>query len=39
VGGRDEEAGVISVRSRTDGDKGQMKLEDFIESLKAELKD
>jgi threonyl-tRNA synthetase len=39
VGGRDEEAGVISVRSRTDGDKGQMKLEDFIENLKAELKD
>ena len=36
VGGKDEAAGVISVRSRAEGDKGQMKLEDFIASLNAE---
>jgi threonyl-tRNA synthetase len=36
VGGKDESAGVISVRSRAEGDKGQMKLEDFIASLNAE---
>jgi threonyl-tRNA synthetase len=35
VGGRDEEAGVVSVRSRADGDKGQMKLEEFIAELRS----
>jgi threonyl-tRNA synthetase len=33
VGGRDEEAGVVSVRSRVDGDLGQMKLDEFIAKL------
>ena len=36
VGGKDEAAGVISVRSRAEGDKGQMKLEDFISKLDEE---
>ena len=36
VGGKDEAAGVVSVRSRAEGDKGQMKLEDFIALLDAE---
>ena len=36
VGGKDEAAGVISVRARAEGDKGQMKLEDFISKLDAE---
>ena len=36
VGGKDEAAGVISVRSRAEGDKGQMKLEDFVSKLDAE---
>jgi len=33
VGGRDEEAGVVSVRSRVDGDLGQMKLDEFVAEL------
>ena len=37
VGGRDEAAGQISVRSRTDGDLGAFKLEDFIVRLAGEL--
>ena len=37
VGGRDEAAGVVSVRSRTDGDLGQMALDAFISRLDAEL--
>ena len=37
VGPRDEAAGQISVRSRTDGDLGAMKLEAFIERLGSEL--
>ena len=37
VGPRDEAAGQISVRSRTEGDLGGMKLEDFITRLSAEL--
>ena len=36
VGGKDEAAGVVSVRSRAEGDKGQMKLEELIASLNAE---
>ena len=38
VGGKDEAAGVVSVRSRAEGDKGQMKLEDFLSQLDAEMK-
>ncbi len=37
VGGRDEAAGTISVRSRKDGDLGGMRLEDFIGRLNAEM--
>jgi threonyl-tRNA synthetase len=33
VGGRDEEAGVVSVRGRIDGDLGQMNLNEFIDLL------
>ena len=38
VGGKDEAAGVVSVRSRAEGDKGQMKLEDFLSQLDAEMR-
>jgi threonyl-tRNA synthetase len=38
VGGKDEAAGVVSVRSRAEGDKGQMKLEELIAALNAEVK-
>jgi len=37
VGGRDAEAGVVSVRSRADGDQGAMTLEAFMEQVKAAL--
>ena len=37
VGGRDEAAGTISVRSRKDGDLGGMSLDSFIERLGAEM--
>ena len=37
VGGRDEAAGTISVRSRSAGDLGASSLEDFISKLKAEI--
>ena len=37
VGPRDEAAGTVSVRSRSDGDLGAMKLPEFIEKLKAEI--
>jgi threonyl-tRNA synthetase len=36
VGGKDEAAGVVSVRSRAEGDKGQMKLDELISALSAE---
>ncbi len=36
VGGKDEAAGQISVRSRADGDLGAMKLEDFVGRMKGE---
>ena len=39
VGPRDEANGTISVRSRTDGDLGAMKLEDFVAKLQAEIKE
>jgi len=38
VGGRDVEAGVVSVRSRETGDKGAMTLEAFMELFKETLK-
>ena len=38
IGGRDEAAGVVSVRSREKGDLGASKLEDFIAKLDGELK-
>ena len=37
VGPRDEAAGVISVRSRTEGDLGAMKTADLIAKLKSEI--
>ena len=37
VGGRDEAAGQISVRSRAEGDLGTSTLDDFISKLKAEM--
>ena len=37
AGGRDEAAGVVSVRSRTDGDLGAMSLDAFIAKVDAEL--
>ncbi len=36
VGGKDEAAGQISVRSRADGDLGAMKLADFVGRMKGE---
>ena len=38
AGGRDEAAGVVSVRRRGEGDLGAMKLEAFIERVDEELK-
>ena len=38
VGPRDEANGTVSVRSRTEGDLGAMKLEDLISKLQAEIK-
>ena len=37
AGGRDEAAGVVSVRSRAEGDLGAMSLEAFVAKLDAEL--
>ena len=37
VGARDEAAEQVSVRSRTDGDLGAMKLDDLVARLTAEL--
>jgi len=37
VGGRDEEAGTVSVRERFKGDLGAMPLEAFVEQAKAEV--
>ena len=36
VGGKDEAAGVVSVRSRAAGDQGQMKIEELISRLDTE---
>lgn len=37
VGDREEEAGTVSVRSRSEGDQGSVALNDLIDSLKREL--
>ncbi len=37
VGDKEMEAGTVGVRSRKDGDIGQMKIEDFINKLKIEI--
>ena len=37
VGDKEVEAGTVGVRSRKDGDIGQMKIEDFINKLKIEI--
>lgn len=37
IGDKDKEAGVVSVRSRKDGDLGAFKLEDFIQKIKHEI--
>ena len=37
AGGRDEAAGVVSVRSRTEGDLGAMTLDAFLAKVDAEL--
>ena len=37
VGAKEEEAGLVSVRSRFAGDEGQKGLEDFIAEIKAEI--
>ena len=36
VGGKDEEAGTVSVRHRTDGDRGAMPLDEFVAGVTAE---
>lgn len=38
VGAKEEEGGLVSVRSRFEGDEGQKDLKDFIASLKEEIK-
>lgn len=38
VGGKEEEQGLVSVRSRFKGDEGQMVLEDYISQVKEEIK-
>ncbi|HEY8423383.1 MAG TPA: threonine--tRNA ligase, partial [Clostridia bacterium] len=37
IGDKEKEAGVVSVRSRKDGDLGTFKLEDFIKKIKHEI--
>ena len=37
VGAKEEEAGLVSVRSRFAGDEGQKALADFITEIKAEI--
>ena len=37
VGQKEEEDGVVSVRSRFKGDEGQTSLESFIENIKKEI--
>ena len=37
VGAKEEEQGLVAVRSRFQGDEGQRSLEDFIQALKEEI--
>ena len=37
VGAKEEEEGLVSVRSRFEGDEGQTKIEAFIENIKKEI--
>ena len=37
VGGKEEEEGLVSVRSRFAGDEGQKPLADFISDMKSEI--
>ena len=37
VGAREEEQGLVAVRSRFGGDEGQSALEDFIQAVKEEI--
>ncbi len=37
VGAKEEEEGIVSVRSRFGGDEGQCGLEEFIEQIKEEV--
>ncbi|MGN1266921.1 MAG: His/Gly/Thr/Pro-type tRNA ligase C-terminal domain-containing protein, partial [Dorea sp.] len=37
VGAKEEEAGLVSVRSRFVGDEGQKSLDDFITAIKEEI--
>ena len=38
VGAKEEEEGLVSVRSRFEGDEGQKMLSDFIAAIKMEIK-
>ena len=38
VGQKEEENGLISVRSRFEGDEGQKELNSFIDDVKAEIR-
>jgi threonyl-tRNA synthetase len=37
LGEKEQQAGVVAVRHRTEGDKGQMPVEAFVEKIKAEI--
>ena len=37
IGDKDVEAGTVSVRSRKDGDKGAMNVDEFIKQIKEEI--
>ena len=39
VGQKEEESGLVSVRSRTSGDEGQKSLDDFIQDILKEIKE
>ena len=38
IGDKEVEEGKVSVRHRKEGDKGAMRLDDFVELIKAEIK-
>ncbi|WP_445198527.1 His/Gly/Thr/Pro-type tRNA ligase C-terminal domain-containing protein [Tenuifilum sp.] len=37
VGEKEQEANLVAVRVQGEGDKGQMKLEEFVNHIKAEI--